>query len=358
MSLQLQIKPLTLLKLVAANKIVEAEVLIATEPSLIEELCGFLKEAKLSGYFYTLIRDTSIIDQLTQQQHEVIHNRWLRQSDLNSAYLAMLIELQNRLTSEGVDMLILKGLAIATRFAGGMDRRFMWDTDILVRPEQMQTTIDVAKNMGFAELDSHLSTAILDFFDFHAVEIHRQQLSIDIHWSIRSQHGYRFDYRRIQADAQSIMIGGHPFRTLADQDALTFALIEIASDLERSHFKMRALWDVYLMLKAMDSVVDWPLFFQQRKQQRLLSIVINIFELCLLVLDCRVEFPALSQALTAHQALLLIDDRANALEIISRPPQNFKNRCWYARLQPMPQPLYWLWWLSTAPLRFAITRKL
>lgn len=310
-----------------------------------------LDAARLAGPFVALAADTPLWDALPQNDRDALRAVSQRQREVNDAYLRLLAEFTALLEGEGVGVLLIKGLYTAQRYYGTIDQRFMWDADALVRPADYRSAIRLA-----AELDMHVRGRdaprwLLRLASLHATEVKRQSQSIDVHWCLRARPGYRIDYKRIWSNAGTMAIGGHNFRVLCDEDAVLLAVLELASDMERSGIKLRCLWDVYLMLSELEGTLDWPAFLERRREEGLLPLSVNMLSFALYCLDGHRRFPALAGALQRHSPLLLVGSAGTARTILGRPRKHLANRSLYARLQPAPAPVYWLHRAVTSPLR-------
>ena len=349
---------LQLFKLIHRGQAADTELAVSVTKNNHSNILEKLTSAKLAGQFYALTTDTAVLDAFPREEQETLRGAYERQYQSNRSYLELLEKLRDRLADEGVDLLLLKGLFLAQRFSGGMDRRFMWDADILVHQHQLRDAIRVAGDLGLTATGDTLPVWILNLLNLHALEVSHRGRAIDIHWRLRNRPGYHINYERIWNDAQAIVIDGQPFNALSDEDALALSILEIGGDMERGHIKLRSLWDVYQILQALDGSVNWDEFFERRKGEGLLQLAVNMLTFFLYCLDCQSECPRLVESLQQQPTKLLIDNRDVALQILERPKQHLANRALYARLQPRAVPLYWIWWLATAPLRFALTRNL
>jgi hypothetical protein len=192
----------------------------------------------------------------------------------------------------------------------------------------------------------------------HALECQRADgLSVDLHWAFRNRPGIRFDYDAIWDRRNRHPLVGLDYPVPSDEDQILLMLVGIALDIDRSHCRIRGLWDVYLMLHGLVDQ-DWPVFLARREKEGLLPLVVNVLALVLYRLDCRDEFPVLVHALDGYRDMLLAADASQVRRILTRSRQSLANRWWFARLQPSPIVFYGMWWGGTLPLRFLLGRNL
>ena len=323
-----------------------------------QRILQVLTDTKLAGQFYKLCVDTPIIGVFPCAAQDILLSAYQRQHEINQRYLTLLVTMRDLLAREQVEMLILKGLFIGQRFSGGIDKRFMWDADILVHQHHLVEAIGVAELLGLERAAGKLPMWLMNLLNLHALEVSHRGQAIDIHWRIRNRPGYAIDYKRIWREAQPIELDGQLFNRPADEDALAMILLEIGGDMARSRIKARSLWDSYQMLRELDKSIDWDTFFQRRQQEGLLSLTVNMLSLILHCLNCHEECPTMIQQLKQQPARVLISDRHIALRILERPQRHLANRALYAKLQPQSVPVYWARWLATYPLRFIFRRSL
>jgi hypothetical protein len=316
-----------------------------------DAIVEMLAASRLAGPFVGLADGTPVFAALPEEARGELRAACLRQREVNAGYLRLLAEYTDLLEREGVGVLLLKGLHIAQRFHGTLDQRFMWDADALVQPADYQRAIRLAAGLGMRVRGRNSPRWLLRLASLHATEVRREAQSIDIHWCLRARPGYRIDYGGVWSRACAMEIGGHNFRVLSDEDALLLAVLEMASDMERSRIKLRSLWDFYLMLAALDDTLDWPAFLERRRAEGLLPLCVNMLSFGLFCLDGHGTFPGVAGALESYRPLLTLDSADTARAILGRPRKHLANRSVYAGLQPAPTPLYWLHRAVTSPLR-------
>jgi len=322
-----------------------------------EELGEALEQAGLTQAFLAHVEGTPLYEALPVATREAMWQFGQRQRERNADYLALLVEYFSRLERARVEPVLLKGLYLAQRFYGHIDHRFMWDADVLVCPSQWQVAIRAAGDLGLQLRGRYAPLGLLRLASLHAVEVKRSGQAIDIHWCLRARAGYRIDYGALRARATRMPVGGRVFPVLSDEDALLLALLELASDMERSRIKLRSLWDLYLILRELEGTLDWEGFLALRGGEGLLPLTANMLCFGVLILDGRDEFPRLVRALAGSAPEALIDNVETAHGILARPPGNLANRALYARLQPASAVGYWLRRALTSPLRRALIKR-
>ncbi len=320
-------------------------------------LGDFLVRGRLGVYAYAAITEQRLTALLPRALLDRLHDQHAAQARRNGELLEALGLIEREFRRIGIDLVVLKGLCFAERFWQGIDRRFTWDLDLLVRKRDIASAVDALNRIGLVKPKNVLGLDRLAPYVIHAFECKRLELSVDMHWTFRARPGIRFDMDAIWASLQPCCIGGIECRTLAEEYTLLQMLAGLASDIESSHCRMRSLWDVYLMLVGTPDM-DWRGFLRRRQADGLTAVTVNALALVLHGLDCRAEFRDLSDAIDEYGDLLALRNGEEAMALLARPRHSLSNRAWFAGLLPISAWTYWLWWAGTIPLRFAFRRKL
>lgn len=328
-----------------------ARTLLAKNKADIENMCALLEKSRLAGYFYTLVRDTALTSFFTDEQLAALAARYQRQINRNEANLALLRDIQKALASASIPFLTIKGLYLGQRFFGDIHKRFMWDIDILVHPQDLEAAITQLKPLGFHSPPGFRFNALNKYWGIHAVEVRSQRGKLDIHHAIRQVPGIHFNYDRMWSQAQEFSIEESRFAAQSDADTLLTAAVGLASDLQASHHNLRKIWDICQLLKQLDASIDWNVFIAERKAEGSLKLVINMFTFCLLITGTESDCALLARAISPHKQLILIRSEEQAEAIFARNRQNITNRLLYSRLLPISPYRYWLRWLLTLPVR-------
>lgn len=322
-----------------------------------DRLGPFLVDQRMGVFVYARLAELGLLTLLPRRTLEVIRWQHADQQQRNDALLALLDEVQRALTGAGIKVLVLKGLPLSQRCWGGFERRFSLDLDLLVRRAQFRAATGVLTGLGFATPGLIPQPARLALTLSHALELTRDGLSLDLHWTLRNRPGLRFDLHRPWSSAQVCQIGGIDCRVPSDQDLLVMLLTGLANDLERGHHRLRSFWDIYLMLKAMPGT-DWRAFCADRADQGLELLLLNLLALVLMRLDCADELPEVAALITADADRLVAPDPSQVHRLLTNAPQSLANRRWFARLLPVSAWTYWTWWGATLPPRFVLGRHI
>lgn len=323
-----------------------------------EKACELLKKNGLSGYFYTLVRNTEladlvpgpILDQLAADYHAQ------KKRILNN--VALLGEIQGALSDASIPYLSLKGLYLGQRFFGDASRRFMWDLDILVHPEDFKPAIAAMATIHLHPSSPSRFDPTNPFWGIHAMQVRGDAGYLDIHHAIRSLPKINFDHATFWRDAVEFQLGDSRFPTLCDADTLLVSTIGLGADIQNSHHNLRKIWDVYMMLRELDATTDWQFLFAEYEKQGCLKLVLNVFSFCLLLLNAGQDCPRLERAMSSSNPdLMCISSEKQTDQIFARNRQSISNRLLFSHLLPVSPIHYWLDWMVTLPIRVWNHRK-
>lgn len=273
--------------------------------------------------------------------------------------VAQAVELRDALAAAGIDCLLLKGFALATRHYPAPERRHQWDIDLMIPEEAMADAFRVLGGLGYQsrreapdgpviqDLISRVRRGLLHRGQ-HSLGARRGDLRIDVHWRIGGRLADHIDHDALWASRRAFEIRGQRFETLGDEQALTLLLLGIAADLKRGACKGKQWLDLYLALRAQPASRDWRAFLAHRRSERLLRVAVNVLALLGSAWDCEGEWPALAAALEPHRTRVLLPGAADAVALIERPRGAAENRRWYGRLYPRTRLHHAAWQIADA----------
>jgi hypothetical protein len=340
----------TLLRLLLAGETASASALLAASDNA-DALCSLLVQSRLAGYFHMTASGLPLESLLPAAGLAELEAAAAQQLARASRCRALLATVGQQLSAAGIPFLTLKGLYLAQRFFGASDRRFMWDVDILVQPEDLDGAVRALAGAGLYPPGGTQLDPRNRVWGIHAVEVRGDAGAVDVHHAIRRLPGIEFDHTRIWANAQEFTIAGASYRTLSDLDTLLVLAVGLGADIQTGHHNLRKLWDLYMVLRGLDQDTDWETFLAQRREEGSLMLVANVMAVCLLVLDARSDCPRLVRALARQQVRLLVSTKEQALAVYDRPRQHLANRILFARLLPVSVARYGAGWFLTLPAR-------
>lgn len=160
------------------------------------------------------------------------------------------------LETEGIRVVLLKGLALEHTVYGSRGLRQMSDADLLVTPGDALRARDTLARAGFDSMPmkSRLYRHIILDIGNHLPEMHRGGISVDLHYRLFGPEGEEMVGRAI-SEAEEISAGGKTFRVLPPVSAFLGLVSHIQKHEVKGEFQLRLYADIYLLLKKHGSVI-------------------------------------------------------------------------------------------------------
>jgi hypothetical protein len=284
----------------------------------------------------------------------------------NQALLRESVEVRSALAEAGLGCLFLKGLYFGHRFYGDANRRHQVDTDVLVRSHQLEASLAALARLGYdveTNLDDGKPVAarLREIRGWtpakapHGVTVRRGELRLDLHWCLSSRSSGRVAEASLWAERRRFELSGQEFQTLSDGDTLAFLLVSLCEDLRRGACRAKHFLDLYQILRALDSDLDWDRFCARQREQGALKPAVNVLAVFFALWGCAAEFPRAARALQDRLRLVELRDAEEALALMERPRGNLENRVWFRRVYPRSASRYWAWRL-TRDLPYTLAR--
>jgi hypothetical protein len=165
-------------------------------------------------------------------------------------------EVTRLLESEGIRVVLLKGLALEHTLYGSRGLRQMSDADLLVAPSDALRARDILTGAGFESMPmkSPLYRHIILDIGNHLPELHRGGVSVDLHYRLFGPEGEEMVARAIE-ESETITSGSSGFRVLPPMIAFLALVSHIYKHEIKGEFQLRLWVDVYLLLARHGSVI-------------------------------------------------------------------------------------------------------
>jgi len=345
-----------LLKLLVAGDRQQVAARVLSRNIDFRRLGAFLEAEHMADFFLALLEDYRLLKLFPGYlRNQLLWQREHQQTRCTRIQQAM-SQLQCMFTRNDIELIVLKGLPLAERYWGGTDRRFIWDLDLLIKPDDLENAINLTSEAGFAPVSGRFLPRSISIRLSHAVELEKDGTAVDLHWAFRQRPGFKINYQGVWQRALTWHCDGVEYKIPSAEDSLLIMLLGIAQDAERGHCTYRKLWDIYLWLGAGQDV-DWPAFIRRCRDEGVAVLCLNMLALTVSALDCAAEFPQL-QAILQDQQESVSCSAADVKIVLGRSRQHLGNRLWFARLQAVPAWYYLGWWTLTAPIRYLLGRSI
>jgi len=199
----------------------------------------------------------SDIQTLIQQLREPIANQGIAYEFAYPGQLAKIVRAMNK---AGINVLLLKGYALATQIYGQAGLRPYGDFDLMISPGDIDKTEDVIESLGF-EPDEWYQSRGWYRKNHHHLAPYQQQgwLQVEVHHKllepeINAIHGITFE--DLWDDSQVIVVDGIPARTLCMEHLFIYLCLHASS----SHLfttGLKAIRDIAEAVEVHHDTIDW-----------------------------------------------------------------------------------------------------
>jgi len=338
-------------RIVAGNR-VSIENCFADSAFSDDEFVRFMQRQKLAGFLFGSLERTGMADHLAPYNRELLAGIYCQQREKFDRLVGELCRLLNSFGDPEPEILWIKGPIFAQRFYGDSGLRRIADLDVVVKGDLEISEIDgFLRKVGYQRTSNLPLGGYLARKVIHSLEYRNGRTKLDVHWTFRTHCSYRIDYERVWQKKQSLELSGAEVQTLCDKDALLLLLVSIFSDLQIGHIRQKAFVDVVMILRRIHDQIDWGNFLQEREQEGLLAITVNVLDLVLGILDCREAFDALAGSIDANYRLVSLTDLEDKIKLLDSRGRAFRNKLWSMPLYDDPLLQSFGWWVISLPVK-------
>lgn len=317
----------------------------------------FLAQHRLQGFVYSLLANSPVRETFARDLVEHLKPFYNRQRTHNELLIQELKLLCSAFSLAGHEFILLKGLYLAERFYGGIDRRAFWDIDILVKKDDLTQAAQLLTRSGFKRTSRIFLHHALTIYFTHALDFAKSGVAVDLHWALRNRPSYNFDYQDIWERKRQFYLDDMTLYVLCDEHSLALELVSIFNDLEVGKIRLKSFIDLYMMTKAVNDTLDWSQFLEDRKQENVFKISVMMLDLLLRLFECHSEFPNLAHALSKGSHLLQVSDAKSVEKLLTLSRVGLIQRMRVARLYQASRLRLFLWWIISWPFRHAAYRS-
>jgi hypothetical protein len=176
-------------------------------------------------------------------------------------HLVMMRELGpvlRRCGTDGVDVIVLKGPALAEHVYPEPALRPFSDLDLLVHRADRFHMDDTLRALGHRRLADEHSWDFDVAYDGATVYETPAGVRFDLHWSLLTEprFAWRGDETEVWARAERIVVAGEPALGLGREDLVLYLAAHLA--VHHTLAGLRRYWDVALVLERRGAELDWP----------------------------------------------------------------------------------------------------
>ena len=202
---------------------------------------------------------------------ERLYDIYLRSAGRNIRKFHELSVVLDVLHNDNIPVIVLKGSHLAEIIYGNIALRPMYDTDIMIRREDLQNVEDKLLKLGYV---AHKDNLRKHEGHYHSVFVNmRGGTNVEVHWHIhRPSSLYDIDVNDLWRRAQTVELTGRRVMVISPEDFLIYQCTHACK-----HLFMQAglleLNDVYETINFYNGELDWDVFLERTMQWRALNSV-------------------------------------------------------------------------------------
>jgi len=212
----------------------------------------------LEPLLYRILRGE---DWLPKKVEEEWQKAYYKNACRNTLLLKELSYVLDKLAAVGVNVIVLKGAALAEKVYGDIAARPMADIDLLIHPEDLRLVREVLANFGYQISGVEMQTGFTE--EFRNEEIHGKQglvnISLDLHWRLISPVYYQRTFLTdwFWETALSTKISGSPAFVLGNEAQIIY----LCAHLMLHHGGNSLLWlhDIAEAIAFSPTQIHWDL---------------------------------------------------------------------------------------------------
>jgi len=208
----------------------------------------------IAPLIYHSLQQSAVIDRVPSAAAKALRNSYYLNAARNNLLYTELARILTALSGQSIEVIVLKGAALAETVYAHRALRPMSDIDLLVKSERLADTETTLLNMGYA-LDSNLKAHYQDHH-YHWVFMKKAAPSVEIHWHVQHPTDpFMVDIEGCWRRAESVSIAGVEALVFSPADLL----LHLCQHLGQHKFTggIRPLCDISEATKYYGDRVDW-----------------------------------------------------------------------------------------------------
>ncbi|MFB2835270.1 nucleotidyltransferase family protein [Floridanema evergladense] len=246
-----------------------------------DNLCEFVYIEALTPLLYRILRNEDWLPENVQVEWR---NAYYQNACRNTLLLRDLGKVLQRLADVGVDVIVLKGAALAEKVYRDIAVRQMVDLDLLIHPEDLAIVREVLANLGYQLAGVEMQSGFNE--EFRNEEIHCKQglvnVNLDLHWKLVSPVYYQRTFLTDWFWETAILtkISDSPAFILGNEAQIVY----LCAHLMLHHGGNSLLWlhDIAEAIAFSPTEIDWDLVITKAQNYKL---VLSVQQILLRVAD-------------------------------------------------------------------------
>jgi len=329
---------------------------IINDRKKLKEFRTILRINKLSGYFFSSIKETKLLELLPIRFKEEIEKYYSNQSEYNKMLLNEIEKLNKIFNEEKMKVIFLKGPIFTLKYYGDIGSRSISDIDILIKTTDDIDLINSILNKNDFILKSKLifGKKLNNKFTHH-YEYQKEELKLDLHWVLQSHFTYDISYTDIWNLKSTYKLDrGEDVYIMSDEYQLVFMTLSIFIDIQLGTIRFRSFIDLYNIVEKLYEYLDWDKYFKNRENEGLLKISINIFDLFITIFELDGKYIGIEKALDNERSSIVYKIYDNKLRLLDTSPFSLSNKFWSFKSYETHFLAAMSWWIISIPIKLSV----
>jgi hypothetical protein len=176
---------------------------------------------------FAVLKAHQALDRLDEAEQMAARQAYLASTAWNLARLDRLDRLVEAARRAGLELVLLKGAAMARTRYGDAGARPMVDVDVLCAEDDLSRVVEVARSIGFAVTEPPAFRRAQKAV--HDLKLHDGAVMIEVHHRLWHELGLGDDARGVRARAVETEVDGVRLRVPAVEDQLLITLVHAAT---------------------------------------------------------------------------------------------------------------------------------
>lgn len=230
--------------------------LLALDADRWARLLSLAAEQRVRPLLYRRLKGEGLLHQVPSDVRAELHECSRRVAIRTMHFYRETARIAADLSTQGVDVMVLKGLHLARVVYRDTSLREMWDMDLMVRVEHLPRAEAVLRARGY-NTERPTAVAVTTAVTNHLPLFVRGGGSIEVHWNLtRPGQEHSIDPDELWRRAGEIEIAGQRVLALAAEDLLLH-LCEHASYHHQFLLGLYPLCDIAALIHHLGSHIDW-----------------------------------------------------------------------------------------------------
>lgn len=228
--------------------------------SLDEDAIRWLYSQRLAPYTFYRLQKAGLLTQLTESNQQILRKAYY----VSAAHTALLTNALNQvskdLTAIGVEIYVLKGMALGSTLYPAAPTRPSGDLDILVKKSEIAKVKQALVSLGYCDMgtEAELHQAFGNHLHMWRSYPNGAKVVIEVHWHLVHDPGFaqRVNLDAVMFRSLPVEYGSFTARTLDPIDQLIHACAHLLLHHNRA-WNLGWLLDIHLLITRYRLIWDW-----------------------------------------------------------------------------------------------------